>query len=156
MPDTDPNAPEAGEGQKQTFTQEDVDRIIADRLKRENLKELKAAATELAELKRSNQSDTEKLNARLASLEAETNAAKADAMRLRIAARFKVSDEDADLFLTGADEDTLTAQAKRLAQRADDAKKRGGVVPGEGTTNHTNGTDPIREFTRGLFQQAQE
>lgn len=51
--------------------------------------------------------------------EARESAAKAtaDALRLRVAAKHGISDEDADLFLTGSDEDVLTRQAERLTAR---------------------------------------
>lgn len=44
--------------------------------------------------------------------------ATADALRWRIAARHGIGDEDAELFLTGNDEDTLNRQALRLTERA--------------------------------------
>ena len=61
-----------------------------------------------------------------------------------------ISDEDADLFLTGTDEDSLTAQAKRLAAREDERKKKNNVSPREGT-HQSPQTDEMREFTRNLF-----
>ncbi|HIT76296.1 MAG TPA: hypothetical protein IAA98_11985, partial [Candidatus Avipropionibacterium avicola] len=39
-------------------------------------------------------------------------------LRWRVAAKHGISDEDAELFLTGKDEDALTRQAQRLADRA--------------------------------------
>lgn len=62
----------------------------------------------------------------------ERDEARAEALRYRIASKFKVSDEDAELFLTGTDEDTLTRQAQRLAAREDDKTPPGLYVPGEG------------------------
>lgn len=58
--------------------------------------------------------------------------ARAEALRYRIATKFHISDEDADLFLTGTDEDTLTRQAQRLAAREDEKKPPGLYVPAEG------------------------
>lgn len=49
--------------------------------------------------------------------EQERDAAKAESLRLRTAIRHGISDEDAELFLTGTDEETLTRQAERLADR---------------------------------------
>lgn len=69
--------------------------------------------------------------------EAETAKAKAEAIRWRIAAKHGISDDDAELFLTGTDEDTLTRQAERLAARGTPSK--GTHVPGAG--NHP-GTPP--------------
>ena len=78
---------------------------------------------------------------------------RADALRLRIAAKHGISDDDADLFLTGTDEDTLTRQAQRLADREAARKKAGNVAPREGTTTNP-GSDPMRDFTRALFADA--
>ena len=59
----------------------------------------------------------------MAALEDEASKAKAEALRFKIAAKFQIGDEDAELFLTGSDEETLTKQAQRLAQRTEDAGK---------------------------------
>ena len=66
----------------------------------------------------------------------------AAALRASVAARYGVSTEpdeetglsDADLFLTGKDEETLTAQAKRLAKRVSDRESTNNIVPTEGAT----------------------
>lgn len=57
--------------------------------------------------------------------------AEADALRWRIAARHGISDEDAELFLTGADEETLSRQAERFKELASKPSK-GTHVPGVG------------------------
>jgi hypothetical protein len=71
----------------------------------------------LDEIEAASLSDLEK--AQREANEAKEIAAKAtaDALRLRVAAKHGISDEDADLFLTGTDEDTLTRQAERLSAR---------------------------------------
>lgn len=68
-----------------------------------------------------------------AAADADARAAKADAeaLRWRIAAKHGISDEDAELFLTGSDEDILTRQAERLAQR-EPTPGKGTHVPGAG------------------------
>jgi hypothetical protein len=68
-------------------------------------------------IEKANLSDLEK--AQREATEAKEAAAKAtaDALRLRVAAKHGISDEDADLFLTGTDEDTLMRQAERLSTR---------------------------------------
>jgi TolA-binding protein len=63
---------------------------------------------------------------------AELTAAKAEVLRFRIAAKFGITDEDAELFLTGTDEETITKQAERLADRTKSAAKDGLRVPVEG------------------------
>ena len=57
--------------------------------------------------------------------------AESEALRWRIAARNGISDEDAELFLTGTDEETLTRQAERFKQLSFKPSK-GTTVPGVG------------------------
>lgn len=123
-----PEGDETQQEQEQTFTQADVDRIVADRLKRERDKfkdydDLKAKAGE-AKTAEDRIADLEKRY-----LEAETRA-----LRANIASEYGISAEDRDLFLTGSDEEALTAQAKRLAERESERKKRNNYAPAEGAT----------------------
>ncbi len=143
---TDPTA-----GKEHTFTQADVDRIIAERLKRENISELKSAAAELAALRESTKSEDDKVKDRIAKLEQATVVAQTEALRLRVATKHGISEEDADLFLTGTDAATLEKQATRLVDRVAAAKKNGNVVPNEGKTPPAAKTNDMREFTRELF-----
>jgi hypothetical protein len=144
--------------QEQTFTQADVDRIVRERADRL----AKQMYPDYAELK-TKADGAKTLEERLESLEQELSTTKAEALRSSIAARFGISTEkgkdgepsDADLFLTGTDESTLTAQAQRLAARQADSKKQGNVAPKEGATTTTGKDDTeLREFARGLFAQA--
>jgi hypothetical protein len=73
-------------------------------------------------------------------------------LRWRIAAKHGITDEDAELFLTGTDADTLNKQAARLTARESDRKKNGNVVPREGTTA-TPQTNDMRDFARQLFDR---
>ena len=122
--------------QEQTFTQADVDRIVRERVKRE--REKYADYDELREKAAGAQTVEE----RVAQLERELATEKATALKAQVAARFGVSTEpdeetglsDADLFLTGKDEETLTAQAKRLAKRVSDRESTNNIVPTEGAT----------------------
>lgn len=122
--------------QETTFTQADVDRIVKERAERiakqrfadyDDLK-AKAGAASTAE-------------ERLAALEQELTSTKTEALRAKVAGRYGISAEpgedgksDADLFLTGTDEDTLIAQAKRLSERESERKKNGNVAPREGNS----------------------
>jgi hypothetical protein len=81
-------------------------------------KENKTAADELAALKQAQMSDAERTAARLEQMERETQAARTEALRFRIATRHGISDEDAELYLTATDEETLERQAKGLADRS--------------------------------------
>lgn len=71
----------------------------------------------LDQIEAANLSDLER--AQKAAADAQEAAAKAttDALRFRVAAQHGISEEDAELFLTGADLDTLTRQATRLKDR---------------------------------------
>ncbi|MFV8173402.1 hypothetical protein [Mycolicibacterium peregrinum] len=67
--------------------------------------------------------------------EARENAAKAsaEAQKWRVAAKFGITEEDADLYLTATDEDTLIRQAERYQQLVAAAQPgKGNVVPGVG------------------------
>jgi hypothetical protein len=152
---TQPTGSETQEGQ--TFTQADVNRIVKERAERmakqlyPDYDDLKAKAGE-----------SQTLEQRIADMEREAAAAKAEALRSRVAAEFGISTRkgpkgepsDADLFLTGADESTLTAQAQRLAGRVEDRKKQGNFAPKEGQSPSTSGdSEDLREFTKKLFNK---
>lgn len=136
-PMTDTPTPEAPapkaevEDKGQQFTQADVDRIVKDRLEQQarnkfpNYEEYKAAAE-----------GAKTVEQKLADLEAKHAEAEARALRSEIATKHGISAEDRDLFLTGSDEATLDAQAKRLAERIADQKKNGNRAPREGATVH--------------------
>lgn len=151
-----------GEGEQQkeqtTLTQADVDRIVKDRVAR-----VEAKYADYGDLK-ARAEGAKTLEQRLADVEGELSATKANALRTRIAAEFGISTKpgekgepsDADLFLTGTDEATLTAQAQRLAARETDRKKQGNVAPKEGATPSRGKDDgELREFARELFARAE-
>lgn len=140
------------------FTQADVDRILRERLAQQRKNEF----GDYAEIK-AKAEGAKTLEERMASLENELTVARTDALRARIAAEFGISTKkgdrgepsDADLFLTGTDESTLTAQAERLGVRAAAKKQQGNVAPKEGDTKTSGKDDSIpREFVRELFGQA--
>lgn len=140
---------EAGseQAQERTFTQADIDKAVKDRVARERAKyadydDLKAKAGGVTAAEE-----------RIAALEKQLEQTTREALRRRVQAAHGIADEDADLFLTGSDEETLTAQAKRLAERTSERKQNNNVVPREGNTPKS-GDDPMREFVRGVFGQA--
>lgn len=127
---------------------------LAERLARAkpaDYDDLKAKAARLDEIEAASKSEAEKAADKAAKAEAERDNAKAEALRWRVAAKHGISDEDAELFLTGTDEATLTKQAERLTERVADRKKNGNHVPREGATTTTPKTDDMRAFTRNLF-----
>lgn len=109
------------------------------------------AAAKLAELENATKTEAEKAADQMAKLQRDLEDTKREALKRRVQAAHKISDEDADLFLTGTDEESLTAQAKRLAEREDARTTKGNRVPGEGRTQTKPGDDPMRVFTREVF-----
>lgn len=112
-------------------------------------KENAEAAKRLAEIDESSKTEAEKAAARLAELESERDRAVADALRFKVASKYGIGDEDADLFLTGSDEETLTKQAERLSKREDERKQQGNRAPREGGTP-TQSVDERRAFANFL------
>lgn len=154
--ETTTNADEAVEGgeqkQERTFTQAELDRIVNDRLKQQAQNKF----GDYADLK-AKAEGAKTVEQKLAELEARHAEAEARALRSDVAAKHGISAEDRDLFLTGSDEETLTAQAKRLAEREGDRKKQGNVARKEGSTTTTGKDDTaMREFARGLFNRADD
>ena len=145
QPAGEQSAPES----EKTFSQADVDRIVRERLSRENVSELKAKARQFDQLQESSKTELQKLTEQVAELTAAQQVEAAKAMRYRIAAASGISTEDADLFLTGTDEETIAAQAKRLAERGQQARQQGGYAPNEGR-QPPNQPDERRAFVRQL------
>lgn len=144
------------ESDSKTFDAEYVEKLRKEAAKyRTEAKANAEAAKKLADLEESQKSEVQKAADAKAQAEKDRDDARAEALRLRIATKHGISDEDADLFLTGTDEDTLTRQAERLAGRESERKKQGNVAPKEGANNSpSTGGDNMREFTRNLFASA--
>jgi hypothetical protein len=145
----------AGDKFEPITSQDELNKAIGARLERERAKfadyeAIKARAAKLDELEAANKTELEKAQEAAAAAAAERDAARAEGLRFRVAAKHGISTEDADLFLTGQDEQTLEAQAKRLADRETDRKKNGARAPREGTGSTTQSSD-LRDFARDLF-----
>jgi hypothetical protein len=142
---------------KAITSQDDLNRVIDDRLKRErakyaDYKDLKTKATEYDKLQAATQTEAEKAAARVAELEKQLQNTQAETTRLRVATEHGITDaDDIRLFLTGTDEETLTEQAKRLADRTADRKRSGNHAPREGATPPSGEGSDERRFVRGLF-----
>ena len=140
---------------KPITSQDELNRIVGERVKRAkpaDYDDLKAKAEKLDEIERANQTEAEKAAAKVAELEAELSTTRRDSMRLKIASEHGITDsDDIDLFLTGNDEETLTKQAKRLADRTAEQKKNGNRAPREGhTPAASSGDEDRRAFVRSL------
>jgi predicted nuclease with TOPRIM domain len=123
MSEPDPNEPagapqeQLGESGLKALSAERDARKEAERQIKElkdQLKELKPAADRLKEIEDQQKSDLEKANERMAELERKAAHSATEALRFRIATKHGISDEDADVFLTGSDEESITKQAERL------------------------------------------
>jgi len=126
-----------GEQEAKTFTQDEVNTLIKDRLAQQaknkfgDYDELKAKA-----------GTAQTLEDRVGSLESELTSTRSEAARTRVAAQFGISTtkgangepSDAEILLTGSDEAAMTAQAQRLTARAGDQKKNGLRARKEGQT----------------------
>lgn len=145
----------AGDEFKAITSQDDLNKVLNERLSRErakyaDYKDVKAKASRLDQIEEANKTEVQKLADRVTGAETERDAARVDMLRFKVAAKHGISEEDADLFLTGKDEEALTKQAERLAGREADRKKQGNYVPKEGTSS-TAPENEERAFARQLF-----
>jgi hypothetical protein len=147
--ETTTTPPEGDEGK--TFDADYVDKLRKEAAKyRTEAKANADAAKRLAQIEEANKSEAEKAADRIRELEADAQSARAEALRFKVASKFGIGDEDADLFLTGSDEETLTKQAERLAGRAEERKKQGNVVVREGHTSRPAENEELA-VARSLF-----
>lgn len=141
---------------KAITSQDDLNKVISERVARErakyaDYKDIKAKAAKLDEIETANQTEAEKAAKRVAELEAELNTTRRDGLRLKIASSHGITDaDDIDLFLTGSDEETLTRQAKRLADRETERKTKNNVVTREGHNPPSSEGEGL-ETVRALF-----
>ena len=80
-------------------------------------KALAEAKAELDKIAAANMSDLERAQKEAKDAQEAAAKATADALRFRVASQHGISEEDAELFLTGTDLDTLAKQATRLKER---------------------------------------
>ena len=120
-------APEGGAPAAPSFepitSQEQLNALLGERLSRERAKyadydDLKAKAGELDKLTEANKTELQKAQDAATALERERDAARLEALRFKVASKHGISDEDAELYLTASDEQTLTRQAEGLAKRS--------------------------------------
>jgi hypothetical protein len=114
--DQEPNEQLGESGLKALNAERDA-RKEAERQNKElkdQLKALKPAADRLKEIEDQQKTDLEKANERMAELQRQAALSATEALRFRIATKHGISDEDAEVFLTGSDEESITKQAERL------------------------------------------
>ena len=86
--------------------------------------QLAEALAKLKEYEDRDKTEAQKLAERAAEAEKAAATKAAEVLRLRIALKHQISDEDAEIFLTGSDEETLTRQAERLVALRGEARPR--------------------------------
>lgn len=112
----------------------------------------KSAATlqkQLDEIAAANLSDLERAQKEAADAKALVEKAQAETLRFRVAAEHSISSEDAALFLTGSDEETLQKQAARLAERTSTTPKPDLSQGGKSGTTTSTPENDFASFLKG-------
>lgn len=148
-PNPDPNP--ADDPPADTFTQADVDRIVADRLKRER-EATKAKYADYDELKAKAAGATT-LEERVAGIEQQAKESEARALRAEVANAKGLTPTQAKR-LVGATKEELEADADELLKDLGAQTKQGNHVPREGKNPKSGKTDELGEFTKNLFSRA--
>jgi hypothetical protein len=118
----------------------------------------KAAETSMAALQKqlddinaANLSDLERAQKAAQDAQATADAATKEALRLRVAAKHGISDEDADLFLTGSDLETVEKQATALVARTSTGPKPDLSQGAKGEP--AGGSSPEQDFSNFIGRQ---
>ena len=147
-PTPTPDNPE-GDPKPESFTQEDVDRIVTERLKRER----EATKTKYADYDalKTKAGEATTLEERIAAMETRAQQAEIAALRAQYAADVP---ERLRPLLTGTTDEELKAQRDLIAEGEVERKKNGNHVPREGNNPKPGEGDGMREFARELFSKA--
>ena len=134
-------------------SQDDLNRIIAERVQRErgkyaDYKDLKAKAARLDEIEEANKTEAQKAAERLSAAETRAAEAEARALRREVAMEHKLSKEDAELLDSLTDETAMRSLAARLGAASG---KKSNYVPREGNNPNPAAAGTKREFARELF-----
>jgi hypothetical protein len=129
-------------------TQDELNRIIADRVSREKAKyadygDLKSRAAKYDEVEQASKTELQRITERAEAVEAELAQTKSDALRLTVIARHQIPEDHQDLVF-GETEDELTKRAEKVqalvglqAAAAAAPGVRELFVPAEGSTAPT-------------------
>lgn len=129
-------------------TQEDLNRIIADRVSREKAKyadygDLKSKASKFDELSEAQKSEVQKALDRAVAAESELQASKSESLRLSVIAKHQIPEEYQGL-IVGSTEEELTERASKVAallavqtEEKPVQTIRELVIPGEGRSPAT-------------------
>ena len=149
----------AGDEFKPITSQDDLNKVIADRVQRErakyaDYKDVKTKAAEYDKLAEANKSEIEKATDRVTKAEAEVAKVPtlvADALRAHLVELHKIDAARAELYLTASDPDLLLKQVAGLVDLDADRKKKGNHVPREGANTSTQEDEGL-ETVHALFQ----
>ena len=156
--------PAATDEFKPITSQDDLNRILNERLQRERAKyadyrDVKAKAAKLDEIEEKNKTEAQRLADRIAVAEKAAAEARSDVLRYQIAAEFQLTPRQSDALAHVSSEDGMRLLAEEFQQaRADqtardaDRKKQGNHVPREGATSSTAESDEsttVRELFGG-------
>lgn len=119
MEETTVKAPEAETQETKTFTQEEVNSIVQERLFKERKKyegfdEIKAKADKFDEMEEASKTELQKANDRVKNLETELNALKAENEVKAIREKVSQATSIPTNLLTGATEEECLAQAQAI------------------------------------------
>lgn len=109
-----------------------------------------ALQKQLDDIAAANLSDLEKAQRAATDAQAAADAATKEALRLRVAVKHGISDEDADLFLTGSDQETIERQAAALVARTSTGPK---PDLSQGAKGAPAGSSPEQDFANFLGSQ---
>lgn len=110
----------------------------------------KALQKQLDDINAANLSDLEKAQKAAADAQAEVDKARSEALRYRIAAEHGIT-ENADLILTGADEETMLKQAALWRDRTPTSPKPDPSQGGKGDTPKGSTADQFAAAIEGAF-----
>jgi uncharacterized membrane protein YqiK len=137
----DPAGESLGEGGKRALEAERNARKAAEKSAADFKKRLD-------EIEAANLSDLEKAQRQAQEAQETATKATADAARFRIAAKHGLTDEDADLFLTGTDAETLERQASALVARTPTGPKSDPSQGAKGSAGAKTPADSFANFFR--------
>ena len=144
------------DAQERSFTQAEVDRLVGQ-TRTDERRKVSARFADYDTLK-AKAEGVKTAEERIAELENRLSAADARDARNQLVAEVAkehgITDpDDIRLFLTGADRDTIAAQAARLSERSAASQPRRGHVPNEGRNTNKPASEE-REAIRNLFGSA--
>jgi hypothetical protein len=145
------STPTGGEGEKQTFTQADVDAAvekIAAKIRAEERRKVSEKFADYDDLK-AKAGEKATAEERIAALEQEIQATRLDAARARISAEFELTEKQAAALKYAPSEEAAREIAEGLAAEASERKKQH-IVPREGQSPSTPASDE-RETVNALF-----